>query len=830
MDIWSDIIPYIQRPSRYLGGEINAVEKDKARTYIALVFPDLYEIGMSHLGLKILYHVLNQRTDTAAERLFAPDLDYETLLRRHGYPLTSLETSRPLHKFDLIGFSLQYELTYTNILNILNLGQIPLKASERDRDLPIVIAGGPGAFNPEPLAPFIDLFVIGEGEEVILELVDTYQQWRDASGTKEQLLKELNKIPGIYVPSLTGINGTKCTKKRVIQDLDSAPYPVSPIVPYPKIVHDRIVLEIARGCSRGCRFCQAGIIYRPLRERSPEKIKVLTIESLRNTGYDEISLVSLNTGEYSCLTPLVADLMQYLVHQRISLSLPTLRPGSLNSTILEEIGKVRKTGFTLVPEAGTERLRKAINKEMAEEQLLKDIERLLDAGWDALKLYFMIGLPTETQEDIDGIISLCQKVLASGKNNKNRRIRRVSVSLSPFVPKPHTPFQWLPQEELAALKEKLRYIRHRLKDGRFIVRWQLPEISFLEAVIARGDKKLATVIERAYHLGCRFDSWSEKLDFQKWLEAFHYCGLDPKAYANTVKNPEETLYWEHISTGVKKEFLWEEFIRSQKAVSTPDCRIGQCLNCGIGCQPLTTKPLEAPCLNSLPLHHPEPGKRRSERIRLKLEKKGPMRYLSHLEFQQLFYRASRRSQIPIIYSQGAHPHPKISLGQALPVGVESEGEFVDIELTANAKIMTLIDQLNSQLPYGLRVTSWQRISPGYPPIALAQENFKFKIDIEIKRGENIRISHKERINNFMKQEKALVRRQKEGQEKVIDIRPLVGSINLINEDEKTPCLELVLKNHPQGSAKPTEVLEKIYEEDMAKFSSIRIKKLAPDHF
>jgi radical SAM family uncharacterized protein/radical SAM-linked protein len=752
------------------------------------------------------------------------------LLRKNAYPLTSLETHRPLNRFDIIGFSLQYELTYTNILNILNLGHIPLRASERDKDLPLVIAGGPCAFNPEPLAPFIDIFIIGEGEEVILELVHTYQQWRESSGTKEKLLQELSKIPGIYVPFLNGMIDNKVIVKRVVTDLDSAPYPVRPIVPYPKIIHDRIVLEIARGCARGCRFCQAGIIYRPLREKSPDKIKELALESLQNTGYDEVSLVSLNTGEYSCLTSLVVELMQVLGPQRISLSLPTLRPGSINATILEAIGRVRKTGFTLVPEAGTERLRKVINKETGEDELLKAIERLLNAGWDAFKLYFMIGLPTETQEDIDGIISLCRKVLTLGKRHKNRRIRRVSISLSSFVPKPHTPFQWFPQDELVSLKEKLRYVRYQLKDNRFRVRWQLPEISLLEALIALGDSKLATVIEKAYSLGCRFDSWSEKFNFQKWLEAFHYYGLDPKVYVNSLKDPAEPLYWDHISTGVNKKFLREEFMRSQKAQTTPDCRNDQCLACGMGCRPLPVPSLEEPCPDVPSSNASKAEKWRSERIRLKIEKKGPICYLSHLEFQQLFYRACRRGQLPITYSQGSRPHPKISFGQALPVGVESEAEFVDIELKGNAGIMTLIDRLNSQLPFGIRVTSWQRISPSSLSISLSQENFKYKIDIGMGRGADTGILHRERINDFMNRKNAIVRRKKEGLEKVLDIRPLVESIKLVTEKEETPFLELVLKNLPQGSAKPTEVLEQIYGGDMARFSSIRIKKLAPDYF
>jgi radical SAM family uncharacterized protein/radical SAM-linked protein len=825
-----NILPNVQRPSRYLGKEINAIRKDSATIYIALVFPDLYEIGMSHLGLKILYHILNQQPDIAAERLFAPDLDYEALLRKNSLPITSLESSRPLNKFDLIGFTLQYELSYTNILNILDLGHLPLRAADRDRDLPLVIAGGPGAFNPEPLSPFIDLFVIGEGEEIILEIVDTYRQWRDHLASKDQLLEQLQAIRGVYVPSLSRVLGNPKVSKRFVRNLDLAPFPSHPIVPYCKVVHDRIVLEIARGCTQGCRFCQAGIIYRPLRERSPSIIKRLVAESLLHTGYDEISLVSLNTGGYSCLTPLVVDLMQELTPQRVSLSLPSLRPGSLNLRVLSEIGKVRKTGFTLVPEAGTERLRKVINKEMGEDQILSDVYHLLEAGWDTLKLYFMIGLPTETTEDIEGIISLSKKILALGSKGKKRLIRRISLSLSPFVPKPHTPFQWFPQDELLSLKEKLRYIRHGLKDHRFIVRWQAPEMSLLEAVIALGDRKVGEVIENAFQRGCRFDSWTERLDFPRWLEAFHDIGLDLRTYANSAKDPTVVLSWDHIDTGVKKDFLRKEWGRAQNNLPTLDCRMGQCLDCGMACPAV---PTQAPTTSTIArpyFDHREPKEGRPEKIRLKLEKKGLLRHLSHLEFQQVFYRACRRSQIPIHYSQGFRPNPKVSFGPALPVGVESEGEFVDLELSSGVRIMSLIGRLNSQLPAGLRITAWKRLSPKSVPISLSQENFKYKIEISQPEAIKKPIAHECLITNLLQRDKVLISREKDKKTKILDIRPLIVSIKLIDESNNHICLEMVLKNNPQGSAKPKEVLKEIYGEDITCFSSIEIKKLSPDYF
>jgi len=826
---WERLLSRVQRPSRYLGREINIVRKEEATTHVALVFPDLYEVGMSHLGLKILYHILNQRPDIAAERVFAPDLDLEALLRRNGYPLTSLETSRPLNQFDLIGFTLQYELSYTNILNILDLGQVPLRTTERiEGDYPLVMAGGPGAYNPEPLAPFVDLFIIGEGEEVILEVVDLYQQWRSQPKDREELLQRMATLPGIYVPSLRSGDSLPKVVKRYVRDLDQAPFPSSPVVPYSKIVHDRVVIEISRGCTQGCRFCQAGIIYRPLRERSLDTVKRLARESLKNTGYEELSLIALNSGDYSCLTPLISELMQELIPQRISLSLPSLRPGSLNHLLLSEIGKVRKTGFTLVPEAGTERLRRVINKEMDEERIMEDLEHLLGAGWDSLKLYFMIGLPTETDEDIRGIVSLCKRILTRATKRRSRQMRRISISLSPFVPKPHTPFQWSCQEELPIIKEKLRYIRSQLRDRRFQVKWQVPEMSFLEAVIAMGNRRIAEVIERAFHEGCRFDSWTDKLDFDRWMRAFQAAGVDPSTFVHSKRDPAQSFCWDFIDTGVRREFLLAEWERARSGLPTSDCREGPCHHCGMGCQgrlPLPQPPEPSPSTLG-PVREPEG---RPERVRLKIRKEGPLRYLSHLEFQQLFYRACRRAQLPLCYTQGYRPHPKISFGPALPVGIESEAEFVDLELLPGSKIMTLLERLNVRLPEGISISGWRVLTPKDVSISLSQTTFKYKIDIRWTEG-GARPPADRIVSDLLDRERIPIIRERGEKSKQLDIRPYIISLRVLEQDDQHVVLEMVLKHTLQGGVKPTEVLREMYGEEAIDRASIEIRKLSPEYF
>lgn len=600
------ILPRVAKPGRYTGNEWNIIRKDWANTPIrfALAFPDIYDVGTGHLGYKILYSILNGRMDTLAERVYAPWVDMEAEMRKHGLPLFSLENRRGLSEFDLVGFTLQYELSYTNILNMLDLGGIPLLAKERTHHHPFVVGGGPCAFNPEPLAVFFDLFVIGDGEEAIIDLVDCYAQWRrqkgDNPGDRTDFLKQVAAIPGVYVPSLyhveycgdgrveeiapIGPEAPPKITKRVVQDLDKASYPNTFVVPYVETIHDRIMLEVMRGCTRGCRFCQAGMIYRPARERRRRRLLEQAKDLVSSTGYEEISLSSLSTSDYSDIQQLIEDLMAQYGDCGIAISLPSLRLDSFSVGLADQIQKQRRTSLTFAPEAGTQRLRDVINKNVTETDLLSAAEAAFGAGWDTIKLYFMIGLPTETLEDVAGINELTRKVLELGRHIRGREGKagrvKVNVSVGSFVPKSHTPFQWAAQTPSDVLGERQQYLRKLLSDRSISFSWTDVERSFLEAVIARGDRKIGEVILAAWQGGCKLDTWTEQFDYDKWTEAFRATGIDPDFYSLRQRDLGETLPWDHIETGISKEFLQQEWMRAHHGQLTPDCRYG-CTGCGL---------------------------------------------------------------------------------------------------------------------------------------------------------------------------------------------------------------------------------------------------------
>lgn len=604
------ILPKVTKPSRYAGNEWNAIRKDWSQTNLkmAFCFPDVYEVGMSHLGTRILYHVVNNRPDTLMERVFAPWVDLEQLLREHQLPLFSLENRRPVAEFDVVGFTLQYEMSFTNILNMLDLAGIPLYSAARDESFPLIIAGGPCAFNPEPLAPFIDLFIIGEGEEVLGEVLDVVRDWKqDQPGGKVELLTRLVQVPGIYVPAfysvtedsegnITAIQPNRpgippVVTKRVIKDFDQVPFPTKPIVPYTEIVHDRIMLEVLRGCTRGCRFCQAGMLYRPVREKSPETLCRQAKELMENTGYNEISLTSLSTSDYSCVGPVVETLLNEFAGQGVGLSLPSLRIDSFSVDLAEQVQRVRKTGLTFAPEAGTQRLRDVINKGVTEENLVEAVTSAFKHGWTTIKLYFMIGLPTETEEDLDGIAYLSNRVvriadeLGVGKKGKGLKI---TVSASSFVPKAGTPFQWEPQDSLEKLREKQFYLKSKIKSRKITFNWHDAKLSVIEGVFARGDRRLAAVLEQAWRLGCKFDGWTEHFHYERWLQAFAEAGIVPEAYAQRRFAHCDILPWDHIGSGVSKQFLIHEHQQSIEGVITPDCRFEACHGCKL-CNDLGVK-------------------------------------------------------------------------------------------------------------------------------------------------------------------------------------------------------------------------------------------------
>ncbi len=589
----------VQKPARYTGGEVNSVIKDKnsVKFRYAFCFPDNYEIGMSHLGMKILYSLVNAREDAWCERVFAPWTDMEEELRKADMPLFALESGDSLCAFDMIGFTLQYELSYSNVLNMLDLGKIPLRSRDRQSLTPIVVGGGPCACNPEPLADFFDIFLPGEGEEVTNELIDLLIEHKEKGSTKLEFLRDAAKIEGVYVPAFYDVSyhadGTIATvtpkegapakvKKRIISDLDKVYYPEKFVVPYIDIVHDRAVAEVFRGCIRGCRFCQAGFIYRPIREKSSDTVNRQAKCLCDTTGYDEVSLCSLSTSDYSGIEQLIPQMFSWALPEKINVSLPSLRVDNFSEELMEELKKVRKSGLTFAPEAGTQRLRDAINKNVTEEEVLSTAAQAFRGGWTAVKLYFMMGLPTETLDDIAGIAELAQKVVNEFYKNPDKPKGKgvtVSISVASFVPKPFTPFQWEPQDTMEQLVAKQKHLMENVHTHKIQVSWHQSQTSFLEGVFARGDRKLCDVIEAAWRKGCKFDGWDEYFRFDKWMEAFEACGVDPAFYSNRRREFSEILPWDHLDYGIRKEFLIEENQKAHESVTTPNCR-QKCAACG----------------------------------------------------------------------------------------------------------------------------------------------------------------------------------------------------------------------------------------------------------
>lgn len=825
---YEELLRFVDKPGRYLGNERGAVRKDPStvRVRFALAFPEVYEIAQSHLGLQILYDILNRRDDVYCERAYAPWLDMEAQLRRHELPLASLETSTSLDEFHIIGFSLQYELTYTNILAMLDLGRIPLLAADRRADHPLVIAGGPCAFNPEPIAPFLDAVVLGDGEEAITDVVDAYLAWdrRD----RNELLDRLATIDGIYVPArftptyhpdgrvaaIVPHDPARTTvRKRLVKDLNTIPLLDRQLVPTMDIVHDRVALEVMRGCVKGCRFCQAGYIYRPLRERDPQALLAHTEKLLRESGYEEVSLLSLSTGDYSCINPLLAELMDRVVPERIAVSLPSTRVDALDPHLLAEIKRVRKTGFTLAPEAGTQRLRDIIQKEYSEDELIHAAELIFGLGWRSLKLYFMLGLPSETEEDLRGIVALTRRVSATGGHR-----HPVTASVSTFVPKPHTPFQWAPQVTIEETEARQALLRRELTRQRLGFKWHEPRLSYLEGVFSRGDRRLAPVILAAFRLGCRFDGWSEECRWDLWQRAFIEAGLDPDWY-HRRRTLDEILPWDHLDSGVSKAYLQRELAAAFARTLTPDCSIERCTYCGacdfttvrnVTFHPHAAKGSESrgpdvddwaraamptdvawPTRNWRRLadggreagheprdasphpdaddpratlgearvrvsrqagHATERGQGNAEewlgserhglqpstdaprpaavRIRLVYQKLDRARFLGNRELVTAFVRASRRAGLPLAFTSGHHPVPRMSFGPALSLGFASHGEYMDLDLAEPWSGDTVRDALNRELPDGLVVLEAEGHALGTPTIDHALASFTYSVTLD----------------------------------------------------------------------------------------------------
>ncbi len=805
-------LPLVSKPARYINAEINSVRKDfsKVKTKVCLFFPDTYEVGMSHLGLKILYHILNTREDTACERVFSPWTDYEERLRASGRKLASLESNLPLAEFDILGVTLQYELSYSNILTALDLAGIPLRAADRSDKHPIVIAGGPCAMNPGPLSDFIDVFFLGDAEEAVHELVDLKQQHERRSVFLEAIARQ----EGFYVPEVS----TKGVTRRFLESLEHASYPAKPVLPFLKPVHDRVTVEVARGCIRGCRFCQAGMIYRPYRERSPETIKTLLHDSLRCTGYEELSLASLSAGDYTGIQPLVVDLMKQYHDSRVSISLPSLRVGTLTSEMVQAIADTRKTGFTLAPEAGTERLRNVINKPLSDSDLFHAAETIFKNGWNVLKLYFMIGLPTETDEDLDGIVRLVNEIFSLGRKASKRGVQ-LNITLSSFVPKPHTAFQWLGQASLEEIRTKQRYLEQRIRRRGIALKPHNAEMSLLEGAFARGDRTLGRVIQEAVRLGCRFDGWSECFDFRKWEEAFAKFGVAMPDYACRTFKKEETLPWEYVHSGISKEFFQTEYQRALAAETTENCRM-ECRQCGLKCKdggtPLLGKPAALTPPKPATADSQEQKSKECEhsvRVRFQYAKTGRIKFLSHLDLMTLFHRAAVRAEIPLMFSQGFNPHPKIAFGPALSVGMESEAEYLDMEISHLTSLDHITQAIRNALPSGIQIRK-SRIIPVKAP-SLSGSISRYAYTVRVPAPYSAAIDRC--LSAFSAQPTALV--EKEGKKK--DIKPLIESIT---HEPSSDTIIATLQDSVESKVRIQDVLKILFDaspEDIAFFEIVR---------
>jgi radical SAM family uncharacterized protein/radical SAM-linked protein len=836
--ITKNFLPFVMKPGRYVGNELGAITKDhRDKLKVALAFPDVYEIGMSYLGQAILYHLINRKQTSIAERVFSPWPDAEEIMRKEKIPLFSLETHTPLKEFDIIGFSLTYELNYTNVLNMLDLAGMPVFYSQRDKTYPLVIAGGPSTMNPEPMADFFDIFALGDGEEMVDEILGVIQQAKKENWTKEKLLLKLAQISGIYVPQFYEVNYDTTgqfssikpklreiperIKVRAVPELKSEFYPVAPIVPFLETTHDRLTIEIMRGCPMRCRFCAATVAYQPKRERPVSEIVKQAETGITNSGWDEISLLSLSTTDYSKLPELVKELNRKFSSKKVSVSLPSLRPDSLSLEVARLVSKVKKPGLTFAPEAGTVRLRNVAGKYLNEEDLLNTAKIAFSSGWNLLKLYFMIGLPTEREEDLTGIVDWLKKILRVAKDAGGGK--NLNITISPFTPKPHTPFQWEKLEDVDSLQSKIYFLKSNLRQGNLHLKFRDPQVSYLEGILSRGDRRLSSVIYSAWKKGARLDGWSEHFDYSFWKEGFVEAGIEPSLYSG-AKDMEVPLPWDHIDKGIKKDHLKkernraytlsEESITPEDRKSTPfsgeettseKIRIADLVSAE------EMEKAKTPSLEPFSDSSNSYGRKRKKipvslpvtvakgRIRLRWSKSEEVRFTSHLDVGRTFERTIRRSGIPIAYSEGFHPHQKVAFGPPLPLGYISDSEYLDLQLTEPYTPLFL-SQLNQSLPNGFKFLDARVILGKSESLSsvINLASYEVQLDIPPDQIDN-------GIQSLLERENLWIKRATKEQVKEVDIKRHIYKLDSESLGN-LGTLKMYLGLGNEGYTRPDEIL------------------------
>jgi len=838
------ILPFVSKPGRYIGNELNIIRKVKQPNdvSVALAFPDIYEIGMSFIGFEILYHILNKQDAIRAERVYLPWTDMQDVMQKEKLPLYSLESFTPLKAFDIIGFTLQYELTYSNVLQMLHLSDIPVLAADRSDEDPIILGGGPCASNPEPMSDFFDAYLIGDGEQAFVEICSLTGQLKKLETTRAEILQKLAGISGVYVPALyeavyddlnhfmsirpKSEHGPFPVVTRIEPILKEENYPTEPIVPILEVTHDRLALEVMRGCSEGCRFCSAGMIYRPVRERDPQAVVRQSAAGIKSSGFDEVSFLSLSISDYSKLNELMTAEKESLEGKYVNVSLPSMRLDSFSEEIARFVSSVRKSGFTFAPEAGSERLRRAINKNISDTEMFDAVKIALGNGWKLLKFYFMIGLPTEKEEDIHAIADLVERV--SELSRPFGRIR-FNLSISPFSPKPHTPFQWEEQNTRETLYDKVKILRTRLRHLKHInINWRDPEISALECALGRADRRMGKAIRIAWQNGAKLDGWLEFFKFDVWEKAIQEAGLSMELLRSEF-DIDAPLPWDHIDKGITKKFLKHERAKAYREEYTPDCTRGHCYACGIQRKEIFGHLFE--CKINKTVNHPKESRtiktaterkadvlqsRTGRKFRMRYSKVEYGRYISHLDLIRVFERTCRRANIPALYSEGFNPHPKFSYAPPLTLGFSSESEYMDIEVEENFN-GNLKELFNKHLPEGIHINDVKEI---ILPVESLDNTIQFaEYEVELPDRSVNHSEFEKELESFLKREEIIVQRKTKGKIRTVNIRPYIKSIQF-----KETKLHIFTEKVNQRTARIGEILDNLFPDGHQLISSVHRKR------